>query len=177
MGIFIIGIIIISILYSIYEYKKEPGNKIEKELRERYLQYGYHYIESLNVKYMGGIPNISVNSKNSFEITKEGLLILTATNSTPYLGGSKETLVPWGSIKNVSFQNEKSIQQQVSLGKLLVFGVLAFGMEGKEKSINNEYLVLEVEDKKNYSIILQPKDRQNNQTIYNNIIEYKEVYK
>lgn len=176
--IIVLCVIGLLILWIVYVQKKCPVDKIYEETKEEYLKNGYHYIEPFFITYIGGISNISTNNKVSFTITKEGLLLLYDQKSYPCVSYSDKKLIKWDNIKNISFQTEQNIKEQVSLGKLLVFGVLAFGMKGKDKNISNEYIVLNInEDLKEYNMILQAEKQEDNQRKYNDLIEYINQFK
>ncbi|MBN1075082.1 hypothetical protein DVV91_12095 [Clostridium botulinum] len=139
--------------------------KIKNKKISLYKNMGYEYINNnFQVKYKGGIKDISVNSYVSVDLLKEGVSF-----------GEGEKIVLFKNIKDLSLENETQIQQQISLGKMLVFGGLAFAMERKNKEINNEYIVLSVEDNKGkYNILLQSTDQKDNQSNYNKLRELKE---
>lgn len=128
MEIFGLIVFIILACWIIYLKIKYPISKIEEDFKNDFLKRGYHYIKSFSLNYIGGIKDISASNKVLFDATEEGLLISYFDNNC-----SNEKLIKWNDIKNVSFQTEQSIKEQVSLGKLFVFGILAFGMKGKEK--------------------------------------------
>ncbi|WP_346938185.1 hypothetical protein [uncultured Clostridium sp.] len=47
-------------------------------------------------------------------------------------------------VLDVKIQTETQIKESVSIGKLLVFGILSFGMKGNEKTLIDEYVVMKV---------------------------------
>ena len=154
IGLLIIGIIIlVSIVYSF--------SSTHKERLDGYKKRGYHYNGNgdFHVHYKGGIKSISVNSNIFIALLKEGLAFESV--------GVKKIIL-FSNIKEISLQNEVQIQQQVSLGKLILFGWLAFGMEKNKKEINNEYIVLTVDDGDGkYNILLQSYVSDDNQNNYN----------
>ncbi|OSA91031.1 UNVERIFIED_ORG: hypothetical protein B2H93_14840 [Clostridium botulinum] len=179
---FIYLIVIITIGAYVYDYfykKKQEKNYIptnEKEyssLEEVYLDYGYNYIKPLiETKYIGGIGTISINNNINIDILKEGLLFLYKDYGTLSIVDTEtnKLLIKWSDVTNIYIETQRSIQERVNLGKLFVFGILAFGMKGKQKELNKEYVVLDVKNEKDFSIIL---DCKNTQYALNSLITAK----
>ncbi|MVX64655.1 hypothetical protein GKZ28_13225 [Clostridium chromiireducens] len=164
----ILGIIIVVIggLY-FYDYirtRNNPNNN--KTLEDYYKDAGYTYINPLiDVKYLGGISDISIKNRIDYTLTKEGLLLLYSDiDQIPVINSkyTKQKLIKWDNIKDISLQTEQSIKEKVSLGKLVCFGIFAFAMSGKEKLSTKEYIIINVNDPKGeYNICLESKDNQN----------------
>lgn len=109
-------------------------------------------IEEIKVKYYGGFKDLCGKGSCIIiqEIDKIRFLIIKDE------GGVVKRNYSYDNIKSCSIMTESQIQEQVSLGKLLFFGALAFGMKGKQKEITNEYIVLEIlEGEQLSSVILQ----------------------
>lgn len=139
----------------------------KKEKNERYQKRGYNYKEKFNVYYKGGIKNISVNSPTTVDLLKEGL----AVN-----GVDIEKIILFSNIKDISLQSKIQIEQQVSLGKLILFGGLAFGMEKNNREINIEYIVLNVIDEDGeYNVLLRSFEQNENQENYKKLGTYKDT--
>lgn len=143
--------------------------KIDKENMDKFSKLGYHYIESLGAYYKGGIKNISINNNAiTIILLQEGLNFDT---------GIVEKTIFFKNIKDISLQSQQHIQNQVSLGKLIVFGVLAFSMEGKTNTINDEYIVLNaIDEDGEYNVVMQPYESTKNQEMYNTLSTYKNKY-
>lgn len=160
-------IVIVIIMVACVVYGLSLSEKYGKERADSYSKRGYHYVEKgdFHVYYKGGIKSISVNSNIIVVLLKEGLAFESV--------GAKKIIL-FSNIKDISLQNEVQIQQQVSLGKLILFGGLAFGMEKKKKEINNEYIVLTVVDKDGeYNVLLQSYDQNDNQKNYRKLRTYR----
>ena len=81
-------------------------------------------------------------------------------------------------ILSISYMNERELTENISLGRILVFGWLGLAMK-KKKEINREYIVLRCiyEDKK-IDVVLNSDESLNNnkkcfETLNNYITEYK----
>ncbi|MBN1075971.1 hypothetical protein DVV91_16745 [Clostridium botulinum] len=132
--------------------RKVDSLKIQNECRN------YNAIKDFIIfKYIGGIKNISINSNVTIKLFKEGI-------SFTYLSGTERRnyMIHSNEIEDISIQTQQSIQEKVSVGKLLVFGILAFGLKGKQKELNKEYLVLNVnKNNENFNVILDCRNIQN----------------
>jgi hypothetical protein len=137
------------------------GKELEEQSRNKFSKQGYHFVDYCGAEYKGGIKDISINNSVSIDILEEGL------NFSSTVG---DKLILFEKVKDISLQNKQYIENQVSLGKLLVFGVLAFGMNKNKKQINDEYIVIKVSDEDGeYNILLQAHEYTNNQDVYNKI--------
>ncbi|WP_252241679.1 hypothetical protein [Clostridium sp. ZBS18] len=167
MGVIILLIIVVIIIYKIYPYdeKVEKIDMLTRDNMDFFSKKGYNYIKNgFFVHYKGGIRNLSVNSSVIVDLLQEGIAF-----------NKDKKIILFKNINNIILENETQIQQQISLGKMLIFGALAFGMERKNKEINNEYIVLKVEDEDGeYSVLLQSNDQKDNQKNYDKLIDLKE---
>lgn len=156
--LFIIGIIYIILKSS------SVSKEINKEKIQLYVSKGYNYIQNdISIKYKGGIKNLSVNSYVSIDLLKEGL---------SFNNGKK--IILFKNIEDISLKSETQIQELISLGKMLFFGVWSLAMEKKKKEINNEYIVLKVKDEDGkYNVLLQSNELANNQDSYDKLIKLK----
>lgn len=55
-----------------------------------------------------------------------------------------EDLIPYGEIKGISFKSQEEVQRDVTLTRLIAFGVYAFALK-KEKRKVKDYLILDCE--------------------------------
>lgn len=161
-----IWIIIIVIFFGICIYiGLSTGKELEEKNKKKFTSQGYNYIAYCGVEYKGGIKNISIDTPVTIGLLKEGLSFTTIVG---------DRIILFKNIIDISLQSRQYIESQVSLGKLIVFGILAFGMNKNQKKINDEYIVLKVnDDDGEYNILLQAQDYTNNQQVYNKIMIYK----
>lgn len=143
--------------------KKKNLNKKEWEAE------GCKFIEGLDLVYKGGIKNISSNGNGEIYIS-------ALEDGVGVINGVAKKVIKYDNIKDMYIDNERSIKEQVSLGKLIFFGVFAFGMKGKEREINREYIVINVVDEDGeYNVILQGYVQDENQQNYIKLKTYKGV--
>lgn len=163
MGLLIVILVIVVISFVI---SFSAMDRIKEENTNKFSQLGYHYIDLLGANYKGGIKNISVHTNAvSISLLKEGLNFDT---------GIAEKTILFKNIVDMALQSQQYIQNQVSLGKLVVFGVFAFGMERKQNTINDEYILLKVNDEDGeYNVLLQAYEATYNQEIFNRLLMYK----
>jgi len=83
------------------------------------------------VEYMGGIPGLSNTGPSAAIITNQVLNI--------GLKGEATTIL-LGNIKYAVLKTEEQIQNDVTLGRLLLVGILAFGL--KKKTVNKQIYLL-----------------------------------
>ncbi len=84
-------------------------------------------------KYMGGFPDIVGGKGVYFQIKEDSVVLQIHSSGTKY--------IPMNDIINAEIKSETQINNEVSLGKIALFGVLALGMNSKTTTVNN-YLVL-----------------------------------
>lgn len=77
---------------------------------------------------------------------------------------SKVVVIKMSDILSAELQTETQISEQISLGKLITFGLLSFAMKKNPNEIIREYLVINMKyEDKEISLILKPtKDDQYN---------------
>lgn len=143
-------------------------NDIQEINKKKFEEQGYHYVGLSGLKYNGGIKNISINNIVTVNMLEEGINFCSdCINKT----------ILFKNIKDISLQNQQYIQNQVSLGKLFCFGVLAFGMNKTSSISNNEYIVLDINDEDGqYNVILQSYDVKNNQNKVKELLKLKDNY-
>lgn len=97
------------------------------------MQYGLVY-PCYNMDYYGGHPS-SPNGQENVQVMliPQGLLI-----------GKNIDLVPIEEIKSVDFKTREQIEKDVTLTRLLAFGMYAFAMKKQKKVITN-YLIVKCE--------------------------------
>lgn len=116
------------------------------------------------MKYVGGIKGLSVNQK-----LNEYVVFLNDGIGVGYMDNKKK--IPYKCITDVAIENTKSIEQRVSMGKLLFFGILAFGMKKNQEDIIKEFIVIDVEDEEDgkYSVVFDLPIQSKVQEVYNYI--------
>ncbi len=89
-------------------------------------------ISKISGEYGGGYANITMNGKLNLTIKKDKLIF-------SQLWKTYHTL----DIKNITdvhYKSEQEISKDVTLTRLLAFGIFAFGM--KKKKVNNSYYII-----------------------------------
>lgn len=105
------------------------GNQ-EKKKFLKYKKQGLKFIKEYNsVKYYGGIQGLNVEDTGKVILFDDRVRILGYT-------------ILLREIESCNIQTERQITERVSMGKLLFFGVLAFGMKGKQRELSKKYIVL-----------------------------------
>ena len=82
---------------------------------------------SVKLNYMGGIPDFKKNGIASLDCGKDDLTIKL---------GFKKTKIPYGSIGGISMKTEEQISKDVTLTRLLLVGIFAFGLKKKRKEMS-----------------------------------------
>lgn len=113
----------------------------DKKKEQKRIDADPNYVPLANRKYIhgeyiGGLSNLVAPVSMSIELFPEYLLLKY---------NDKEIKIDKINIKSIEVMTKQQIESQVGLGKLLVFGVLAFGMKKKKEVIEN-YLVLKYKD-------------------------------
>lgn len=111
---------------------KAPVNK--KQIFKQELKEGGAAYATGACKYLGGHPEMPQACDGIITINKAGLFFEVIF---PFKG----LTIPLKNIKKAEFKNEEQIHKDVTLGRLLLFGVFAFGLKKKTKELHN-YLVL-----------------------------------
>ena len=124
--IIVIGIFVIA--FFIWDlYNKHIMVGIQKDFDEMDAKDGVTYTEG--VDYMGGFKDFGRADDCVIKVRKDGInFILNNYKYNEY----DNKVVEYKSIKSVEIESETSIKERVSIGKLVFFGVFAFGMKGKE---------------------------------------------
>lgn len=150
------------------ELRKETEGNISKFVDMKFNGEEKH-VKSLNVNYLGGLKGLSANNKDYLFINlfESGIAIFDSTH---------KNIIKYGDIKDLYISNERSIRENVSLGKLFCFGILAFGMKGNVKEENRELIVVKVNDScGEYNVVFDPLS--NAQKVYDSINEMLTLYK
>lgn len=81
--------------------------------------------------YLGGIPQI----KNSCDVKVHAFINEVQIDAKGGLFGTT-IKIPYGNIYDVQLQTEEQVSKDVTLTRLLLMGVLAFGAKKKTKTVN-----------------------------------------
>lgn len=90
----------------------------------------------MSLNYCGGIP----------EMTKPDMVeIVAGPKEVEIIRGFKKNIkIPFSAIKDISLKSEEQISKDVTLTRLFLLGIFAFGAKKKTRQITN-YLVIEYE--------------------------------
>lgn len=112
-------------------------NMLKKQKQQR-LEKGIVF-ESLNSTYIGGFPDINGGTPVNVVVYKDKIEFTTTFNNNRYATIVKS--MNMNDIQKVFISTKSQIQASIGLGKMLVFGVLAFAMAGSKTVVKN-YLVM-----------------------------------
>lgn len=102
---------------------------------------------AVNVRYIGGFKEISGGKQVNFDLTHSQVKIVFSPQQIKSINISD--------IIDVECSTEDSITREVSLGRMLVFGALSFGMK-KEKHTVRRFLVIKfMQDNTERSLVLE----------------------
>ncbi len=90
-----------------------------------------------SAKYIGGFPDVAGGKKASIVVKEDEIKIIIH-------GLTGENIfknIPMDIIANAEIKSETQITKEVGLGKLIIFGVLAFAMKNEKNTVRN-YLVI-----------------------------------
>ena len=133
-------------------------------------------VNKISGKYGGGYPNITMNGQLNLALKKDKLTF-SQLFKTHYTLDIKN-------ITNVQYKSEQEISKDVTLTRLLTFGLFAFGM--KKKKTNNSYFIIIsiLEDEFENDIVLEIENTAGLgatmaqgfiKTLRNEVIKYKQV--
>lgn len=86
------------------------------------------------LNYCGGIPELPKPTLLEMIVTNNGIELI--------LGFKKRFIIPISEIQDVTMKTDEQLSKDVTLTRLLLLGVFAFGAKKKTKQITN-YLVIE----------------------------------
>ena len=88
--------------------------------------------------YCGGIPGVEKTGDMVVSCRPDGIRIDPGTFK-------KKIEIPFENVGKISLQTQEQISKDVTLGRLLLVGVFAFGMKQKSRDVSN-CLVIEYTD-------------------------------
>lgn len=140
----ILLMIIVGIVFIVKLIKKSNKDterllvEIEKKHKEtkinKYNKKGVSFISNYTLKCYGGISGFSGSSESyslNIDVCNDRLVIETNIN---------EKYIMAKDINYCKISTEKEIEEKISLGKLVVFGIWAFGMKKKQNIKENKYI-------------------------------------
>lgn len=117
-----------------------------------------------DVSYYGGFEGIGYQKKVDVLIYSDKIIVKKD------LDWHKEILL--SDIEDCTIQTETQLKERVSMGKLLCFGVFAFGMKGKQQAIAQDYTVVRFKDGDKVSdLVLYNSSNNLNKHLYDSIKE------
>lgn len=135
----IIGFILI-LAFLIVSGKITCDNE-DKKRSEYYKSQGLVHIKTFIPKFLGGFNDVGACEICMFDLFKDRIVIkLSGGKGSNIFNKTKTIMID--NILSVKVQTESEIKEKVSLGKLVCFGVLAFGMDGNKKTISDDYVVM-----------------------------------
>lgn len=162
LAIWIIIIIVALIWGFSYNIPKEEKDKEEQVSEIGSRIWGEDATIPHYIRYAGGIKGLSVNA----ELNKYVCFLKNAIS----VGITDKKKILYKDITDVVIENTKSIEHKVSMGKLLCFGILAFGMKKNKEEEIKEFIVVNVEDEDGqYSVIFDVPYQSQVQDVYNYI--------
>lgn len=153
------------IFYSLYVIVN--GKEIDIEMGQK-VWINKKVIDVCEGIYIGGVKGLSANLSRNKKIyfLEDGIGI-------GIVAGKK--FIKYSDIQDVYIESSHSIEQKVSMGKLICFGVLAFGMKKNEKNKIHEIVVINVkEGKEEYNVFVDCELKSSIQIVYNKIIKNKQ---
>ena len=130
----VIGIGIFLFIY--YFTNTNNSTKLNEDIREyEYFEQGLIYIDEYKyVSYFGGFKDKGKSDDIKVIVFENKIDFKFSYDDT------REIFIK--DIHDCRIQTEKQLSERVSMGKLLCFGVLAFGMKGKQKELSKDYVVV-----------------------------------
>ncbi|BDR74193.1 hypothetical protein K144316041_p20320 (plasmid) [Clostridium tetani] len=113
------------------------SNRIEAEKVE---QDKSILVKDIFTKYLGGFPTVSSDDKRVELTVKDNGVVFNFLGRKPMQFISKKDLL------NAEVRSESQITEDISLGRVLAFGVVGLAMK-KKNTVNKNYLVISYNDK------------------------------
>ncbi|MGH4138297.1 hypothetical protein [Clostridium sp.] len=121
-------------------------------------------IERFNIKYLGGgFPDIEGGHDGIIEFKDEGIFFII-NNHKRYI--SRKTLI------KAEIQSKQQISQEISLGKVLVFGILAWGMKDNKTTTENCLVITFQDNEQIRDIIISAIVLENISSTFQTYIKY-----
>jgi len=146
------------------ENKKEAKNA-KKLAKEEFMSDAELFATAI-CEYLGGHPDIAQRTIGNIYANKKGIFF-DAALSTGYI------YIPVQNIIKSEFKNEEQISKDVTLTRLLAFGIFAFGLKKKRKEVHNYLVVTYNENGIENTIIFESK---NASAVASAIIKARQLY-
>jgi hypothetical protein len=147
--IFTIFITVISVWFA---------NKVSKQTQERNKKLGIIY--NIEMDYVGGFKDVLLKQKCILKLYKDKLVISMT---------SKQLTISLENIIDIDGKFETEIYNDVTLSRLLLTGVLAFGLK-KKTEITRKFLIIEFKEKNSiYKLIFEGDSADNFITKFNEL--------
>lgn len=124
-------------LFSSKEEKAAKKAKKEKEKQEFEAKHGKS-ISYLSGKYMGGNLPFKANEDVSITCYENDVILHSAMSLWVH---DNDLVIPYNRLEPFSIKTEEQIEKDVTLTRLLLVGIFAFGLK-KKKVTKSQYLVL-----------------------------------
>ena len=106
--------------------------------------------KEMRFDYCGGYPSLISDARLVLDWKGEGIILRNEKDNKVPLA----RLIPYSDIISFEGMTEQQIRSDVTLGRLAVFGIFAFGMKKEEKS-NKYFIVMKYnEDAKEINLVL-----------------------
>lgn len=140
--LWIVGIFVLFITWCIVVDAPRMEREEKKKI-EDYRKQGLEYIGLFSFECIGGFKDIGACKDCYIDLFEEKINItLYKKNQSGTVLGSKIVDIKMSDILSAELQTETQISEQISLGKLITFGILSFGMKKKQNEIIREYLLI-----------------------------------
>ena len=97
-------------------------------------------IEDTFAKYLGGFPTVSSDDKRvELTVKKDGIVF-------NFLGRKPMQFISKKDLLGAEIKSESQITEDISLGRVLAFGVIGLAMK-KKNTVNKNYLMISYNDK------------------------------
>ncbi|AUN23769.1 hypothetical protein RSJ21_00260 (plasmid) [Clostridium botulinum] len=125
-------------VFSKLKENKDKKNLKLTEFNKDNEKYGSQ-IRSTKTSYLGGHIdfNCGIPIHGTIDIYEKGIVFVPSVKSYKFVGFS----IPFQDIINVEYKNEKDIEKDVTMTRLFLLGIYAFGAK-KKKVENHDYLIL-----------------------------------
>jgi len=136
-------------LFGSTDSKKEAKNT-KKLAREEFMTDAKLFTTAI-CEYLGGHPDIEQRTIGNIYVNKKGIFF-DASLSPKFI------YIPIQNIIKSEFKNEEQISKDVTLTRLLAFGIFAFGLKKKRKEVQNYLIVTYDENGIENTIIFESKN-------------------
>lgn len=162
--VFIIAIVIVIGIILILGSFAPTHEEFHDDMCKRWMELeGLEYEDETFCKYFGGFKTVTGKDMCRMIKFKDRIRFQFAEKDSDRYEDNKD--ISKDRIKSYEIISEKELQEKISLGKVICFGVLALAMKNKEV-VMNEYVKVDIEDNDGsiISVILKDKFTDGNNT-------------